>query len=56
MAYSLSRDKVYACFYITASAWRATWQFTFTATGRPAMWVGKYSIFTPRAVTSPPKP
>lgn len=43
-------------FYIIISAWRVTWQPTFTATGKPAMCVGAVSILTARAVTSPPKP
>ena len=35
---------------------RVTWQLTFTATGRPATWVGSVSMLRPRAVVSPPKP
>ena len=35
---------------------RVTWQETFTATGRPATWVGICSMARPRQVVLPPKP
>ena len=39
-----------------ALARRVTWQETFTATGRPATWVGICSMARPRQVVLPPKP
>ena len=40
----------------TAVLWRVTWQPIFTATGNPAICVGKYSTLTFKAVVKPPKP
>ena len=39
-----------------AEARRVTWQLTFTATGRPATWVGAVSMDRPKQVVRPPKP
>ena len=40
----------------SAVARRVTWQLTFTATGRPATWVGAVSMDSPRQVVCPPNP